>query len=136
MKRSIVAFVAGTIAWVLVASVLNRMLRLTVPGYVAAEPAMAFTLAMKIGRLTMGALASVAAGATIGAIALRGQRVAWIFGAFVLALFLPAHIWLWAKFPAWYHLAFLLTIVPLVVLGSKLTARSALGSEGIGARAG
>ena len=43
MARSILPFVAGLVAWVLVASVLNRGLRLAFGGYAAAEPQMAFT---------------------------------------------------------------------------------------------
>lgn len=121
MKRSILAFLAGIVAWAVVVSVLNRILRLSLPGYTAAEPTMTFTLGMKLARLTMAAVASLSAGATAGAIAPRSRRVALILGAFVLACFIPSHIWLWAKFPVWYHLTFLLTLVPLVVLGSKIT---------------
>jgi len=41
----------------------------------------------------------------------------------VLAMFVPAHIALWSKFPAWYHLTFLLTIIPAVLVGALLTRR-------------
>jgi hypothetical protein len=121
MKRSVFAFVAALALWVLVASVLNRVLRFTLVGYAAAEPTMTFTLAMKLARLTVGGLASLAAGATIGAIAPSSRRVAWIFGIVVLAAFIPTHVQLWAKFPVWYHLTFLVTLVPLVVLGARST---------------
>ena len=39
-----------------------------------------------------------------------------------MALFIPAHIQLWHKFPIWYHLTFLLTLAPLVALGAWLVA--------------
>ena len=38
MKRSILAFIVGLVVWVLVASLLNRVLRLALEGYAAAEP--------------------------------------------------------------------------------------------------
>jgi hypothetical protein len=38
-------------------------------------------------------------------------------------MFVPAHIALWSKFPAWYHLTFLLTIIPAVLVGALLTTR-------------
>jgi NhaP-type Na+/H+ and K+/H+ antiporter len=38
----------------------------------------------------------------------------------ILAIFLPVHVSLWARFPVWYHLAFLVPLVPLVVLGASL----------------
>jgi hypothetical protein len=122
MKRSILAVVAGLVVWVLVASVLNRGLRAGLPGYALAEPAMTFTLGMKIARLLLGAASSLAAGATASRIA--GSRAAvWVLGAIVLAIFIPMHIQIWAKFPVWYHLVFLVTIVPLVALGGVLARK-------------
>ena len=35
-------------------------------------------------------------------------------------MFLPLHIAICSKFPAWYHLTFLLTIIPAVLLGALL----------------
>lgn len=124
MKRSILAFVAGFAAWAVVATLLNFGLRAWLPGYTVAEPALTFTLGMKVARLILGALASLAAGATTALIAPANRILPWVLGAVVLAMFIPAHIHLWGKFPVWYHLVFLLTLVPLVVLGAALTANS------------
>ena len=51
MKRSILAFVAAFVAWLLVVTVLNRGLRIGLEGYAAAEPQMSFTLTMMVARL-------------------------------------------------------------------------------------
>ena len=124
MKRSIFGFLGGLIMWVLVATVLDRLLRLGFPGYALAEPAMAFTLGIKIARLTLAVLASLAAGATTAWIAPAQRILPWILGAVILAMFLPVHVQIWAKFPVWYHLFFLGTLVPLVALGAALTRTS------------
>jgi len=50
--------------------------------------------------------------------------VAWVLGGILLVAFIPIHIQLWARFPVWYHLAFLGTLIPLVVLGAALTQSS------------
>jgi hypothetical protein len=120
MKRSILAFVAALVTWLLVATVLNRGLRLGLEGYAAAEPRMSFTLAMMVARLVIAAIASLAAGAVAGRIAPTGSRTPWVFAAVLLALFIPEHVQLWQRFPVWYHLTFLVTLVPLVVVGSLL----------------
>jgi hypothetical protein len=120
MVRSILAVIAGFVLWALVATLLNFGLRASLPGYGAAEPTMAFTLAMKVARLILGALASLAAGAVTARIA-PSRSLPWVLGAIILALFIPVHIQLWAKFPVWYHLVFLGTLVPLVGLGAALT---------------
>ena len=41
----------------------------------------------------------------------------------LLAGFIPQHITLWEKFPVWYHLTFLLSLIPLTLLGGKLELR-------------
>jgi peptidoglycan/LPS O-acetylase OafA/YrhL len=120
MKRSILGFLAGLAVWTLVATLLNFGLRAGIPGYTAAEPSMTFTLGMKIARLILGALASLAAGAATGLIAPSKRAVPWVLGGIILALFIPEHVQIWPKFPVWYHLTFLVSIVPLVAAGAGL----------------
>jgi hypothetical protein len=121
MKGSILGFIVGLAVWVLVGSLLNRSLRFGLEGYAAAEPQMTFTLAMMAARLALGALASLAAGAVTRAVAPSSTRVLWVLGAVLLAAFIPVHVQLWTKFPVWYHLVFLGTLVPLVALGGTFT---------------
>lgn len=121
MKRFILGLIVGLAVWVLVASLLNRILRFGLEGYAAAEPQMTFTHAMMAARLALGALASLAAGAVTRAVAPSSTRALWLLGGVLLAAFIPVHIQLWAKFPVWYHLVFLGTLVPLVALGGTFT---------------
>ena len=113
MKRSILGLIVGLAVWVLVASLLNRSLRFGLEGYAAVEPQMTFTHAMMAARLAVGALASLAAGAVTRAVSPSSTRVLWVLGAVLLAAFIPVHVQLWTKFPVWYHLVFLGTLVPL-----------------------
>jgi hypothetical protein len=129
MKRSIAAFLAALITWTLVATLINRALRHGFDGYAAAEPDMAFSLGMMFARLVMGAVSSLAAGAVMALIAPNGARTPWVFGMLVLALFIPSHIQLWSLFPVWYHLTFLLTIVPLVLVGWRLAKMRRPGAQ-------
>jgi hypothetical protein len=90
---------------------------------------MLFTLSMKMARLLMAAVTSLAAGALVRAIAPASRRAPWIVGLVMLALFLPAHVHLWHRFPIWYHLTFLLTLAPLVALGAWLVSRNSGQSD-------
>src|SRR4029453_12630397 len=119
MWRTLSSIVAGLACWVVVVTLLNFGLRAALPGYHAAEPAMTFTLPMMVGRLTIGALASLSAGALLQGIAPGSRWAPWIAGLILLSLFVPEHIGLWSKFPVWYHLTFLLTLPPLVALGAS-----------------
>lgn len=128
MRRTIVAIIAGLMGWALVVTAIDWGLRLWLPGYARAEPAMAFTLGMKIARLAMAAVTSLATGALVRAIAPASRPAPWIVGLVTVALFLPAHVHLWHRFPIWYHLTFLLTLAPLVALGAWLVPRKTANS--------
>jgi len=124
MWRMVASIVAGLVAWVVVVTILNFGLRAAIPDYRAAEATLQFTLAMKIGRLIEAAMTSLAAGAVIGWIDPSRRWTPWLVGAIVLAAFLPVHVKLWNSFPAWYHLSFLVPLVPLVVIGAALVRGS------------
>jgi hypothetical protein len=123
MWRTIAGILAGFVVWFVVATILNWGLRLWLPGYLQAEPVMLFTLAMKVARLSIGALSSLAAGAVVRLLAPANRLAPWLLGLVMLALFVPDHIHLWSRFPVWYHLTFLITLAPLVALGALLASR-------------
>jgi hypothetical protein len=123
MKRSILACLAGLLTWAVVVTVINRVLRLSLPNYTTAEHTLQFTLGMKWARLLMAIVTSLVAGAVTRWISPSSRWAPLIVGGVVLAMFVPAHIALWSKFPVWYHLTFLLTIIPAVIVGALLTPR-------------
>src|SRR5436190_6335632 len=98
MKKAIVGVLAGLAVWIVVGSVAGLLLRAMWPEYVTAAPTMRFTLAMKVARLSIGALATLAMGWVIGIIA-RSTTATLIAGALLLLMFIPEHIALWDKFP-------------------------------------
>jgi hypothetical protein len=120
MKRPILAFAVGLVLWVVVISLLNRGLRTFVTGYAAAEPTFSFTLGMLVLRLAIAALTSLIAGAAAAWIGPAGRRLPVLLGATLLVAFIPVHARLWSVFPLWYHLVFLGTLIPLVMLGAWL----------------
>jgi hypothetical protein len=120
MGRTILGVIGGLVTWLVVATLLDIGLRHGLPGYAKAEPAFAFTLAMKIARLALAVLGSLAAGAVVRAIAPASRLAPWIVGLVLLALFVPVHIGIGARLSLWYHLFFLITLAPLVALGAQL----------------
>jgi hypothetical protein len=120
MKRSVAAFFAGLVGWILIASVIDRGLRWGLAGYAEAEPTMQFSLPMLLSRLAMAVVAGILAGVLVKIIAPASRITAWLVGGVWLVLFIPQHIHLWHVFPIWYHLFFLLTLAPLVALGAYL----------------
>jgi ABC-type uncharacterized transport system permease subunit len=78
---------------------------------------------MKWARLLMAIVTSLAAGAVTGWISRSSRWPPLIVGIVVLAMFVPAHIAIWSKFSVWYHLTFLLTIIPAVLVGARMPSR-------------
>ena len=123
MIRSVLAVISGLVTWIVVATLGNFLIRALLPGYVAAEPGMTFTLAMMVARLAVGVVSSLVAGFATAAVA-RGKALAVYICAAVLVLcFLPVHYSLWSRFPVWYHVFFLVTLAPLVLAGAAVQRR-------------
>ena len=129
--RSVAAFAAGLVAWIVVATVGDLAVHAAVQGYGEAEASlratdfaanqasMPFTLEMMIARLLLGALATVVAGATCAWITRPGTRASWILGIVLVVFFVPVHVGLWQRFPVWYHLVFLAALLPCPLLGAR-----------------
>jgi hypothetical protein len=83
---------------------------------------MAFTLPMQLARLTVGVACSVGGGWLAAPVAKGDSRPAWWLGGLLLIMFIPIHYSLWSRFPAWYHLTFLLTLAPIVGYSGRLAS--------------
>jgi len=116
-KRAVIGVVAGLAAWIAVVAVAGLIMRSLWSAYSRVADAMTFTLPMMLARLSIGALATLAAGWITSAIAPRPPLVRLMPGVILLLVFIPQHIALWHTFPLWYHLAFLVSLVPLTYLG-------------------
>jgi len=123
MLRSIIAVIVAVVTWFVVATIGNWILRLAIPGYSAVEVSMNFTLTMMICRLVLGLVSSLGAGFVCATIS-RNRIAPTVAAAIMVILFLPVHYMLWAKFPIWYHLFFLITLAPTVLIGAALARSS------------
>jgi len=59
----------------------------------------------------------------VTAVITRSTTAIVIAGALLLLLFIPQHVMLWDKFPVWYHMTFLLSLVPLTYAGGRVASR-------------
>lgn len=122
MVRKILGVVSGLALWLTFVTVAGAILRVSWPAYMSVADTLAFTLPMLVARLSIGAVATIAAGAVSTAIAPRSMLARLAPGVLLLVGFIPVHISLWDKFPVWYHLTFLLSLVPLTYLGGMIAA--------------
>lgn len=117
--KGIGALIVALLVWFVVATAIHRLMCVAWPAYAVATPLLNFTVPMKIARLSLGAFCTLIAGAA----ARRLSAARWLpvaLGAALLALFLPEHYRIWNRLPLWYHLTFLLSLIPLTLLGARL----------------
>jgi hypothetical protein len=78
---------------------------------------------MMAARLVLGALSSVCAGFVVAWVTKSNGMAAKVLGMVLIAMFIPVHYSLWDKFPIWYHLTFLVSLLPLTLMGAALKAQ-------------
>ena len=130
MLRAVAAVVGGLIAWVVVATVGNLVLRTAWPGYAEVEIAMTFTLVMLVLRLLLVGLSSLCSGFVAAWIAKGNGAAIKVLAGVMLVAFLPIHYTLWERFPAWYHVIFLLSLVAMPLLGASWYATAFRAGSG------
>jgi hypothetical protein len=128
-RVSVLRFVAGlALGWVTSWAILRggfALLRVAWPDYALADPEKAYTLTMLFARLIVFS-AMIAATAGVAALVAGRKRIAWIAGGLILALSLPPHLYpgyVWGDYPAWYHIVYLVSILPIAALGGRWARR-------------
>jgi hypothetical protein len=124
MWRNILGVLAGILVWIALVIPGGLLLRAEWPAYAAAEPSMTFDLSMKIARLALSSVGLVVAGVVVYRVARPSRYAALAFGTIMLLLFIPVHVQLWPKFPIWYHLYFLSSLVLIPQLTALLAERA------------
>jgi len=84
--KNVIGVVAGLAAWIAVVAVAGLIMRSSWPAYARVADAMTFTLPMMLARLSIGAVATLAAGWVTAALAPRPLLVRVIPGIILLAV--------------------------------------------------
>ena len=80
------------------------------------------------GILVLSVVCSLVAGAAAGAIAAnRGAVAAVVLGALLLVTGIAVQAGVWSLMPVWYHVTFLVLLVPATIAGARLAPRSRAG---------
>lgn len=115
--RLIAGLAVGCVSAVAIANAGFSALRALWPEYAAAEPEKAYTLAMLLSRLTIGAVCTAGAACATTIIAGDNGRAAWWLGGLFVVISLPSHLYyVWGDYPVWYHVVYLAYLVPIAGL--------------------
>ncbi len=123
MGRALAGLLAGALVWKAIVAIFTLAGNLVWPAYAAVEIQRVFTPEMLASRLLVGALANLAFGAVAAWIA-GGKQKAFRVALLAWMIFsIVDHYLVWDQFPAWYHLLYLASIVPIAILGERLVRR-------------
>lgn len=124
MLRTILAVVAGFALWSLLWLGGSPLLAGLFPGAVAADGSSSDP-GYLIALVALSAVASLAAGYAARALAKTdGSRVPLTLGVILLLTGIAVESGYWSLLPLWYHLVFLILLLPATLAGARLNARS------------
>lgn len=112
---------AGLAAYAIIGSLGLYLLKISWAAYAIASENKSYTLPMLLSRILVGILASIAAGISAAKISNDKGKSAWFAGVIVFCWAAYIHIFkVWTDYPIWYHLAYLLPIIPIIGLSHYL----------------
>ncbi|MBA3599864.1 MAG: hypothetical protein H0W45_01290 [Acidobacteria bacterium] len=111
-----VGFVVWSILWVGV----DTILRAVWTSYDESVKAMTFSSSMLIVPLVLSAVVSIISGFVAALISRENSKSSLILGILLLIVGIFVQMSVWDKIPLWYHLTFLILLIPMTILGGKL----------------
>jgi hypothetical protein len=115
--------VSGVLAFLIAGLLGLAVLSATWPAYASAVPTKAYSTAMLLARLGVAVAASIVAGLVAGG--LGGARAVRAVGYVLTAVSAVIHIGMvWPDYPVWYHVVYLLSLLPVTALAGRVAARS------------
>lgn len=122
--RTILSIIAGFIVWSVIWVTADAVLRTAWTSYDESIKGMTFNSVMLIIPLVLSVTASIISGYVTAVTARENTRSTLILGIVLFIVGLLVQISVWDKIPLWYHLAFLILLIPATVFGGKLNSKN------------
>ena len=119
--KTILGVAAGYIIWSILWVGVDALLRAVWTSYDQSVAAMSFSSSQLVVPLVLSAFCSIVAGFAAALIAKENGKTPLILGVLLLLTGIFVQMSVWEKIPLWYHLTFWILLVPMTILGGKLT---------------
>ena len=116
------SIIAGLVSYAIIGKGGLYLLQLSWADYAQHSIDRSYTVEMYLSRLLIGILAAMAAG-IMAVKAARGQvEIAWMTGTVIFCAGSYVHLFtkVYAEYPIWYHIAYLLPIIPVTGLSGRI----------------
>ena len=122
MGRAIAAVVSGYLLWTVLWLGFTAVAQMLFPGLIDAEQPLTHT-GVLMGYLVYAVIISIGAGFTCAAIKKADSaKAVGVLAALLLVSGIVAEASYWDMTPVWYHLVFLLLLVPATIYGGRMKA--------------
>lgn len=121
MGKIILGVIVGFIVWTIIFVSGETALKAISPSLVAPENATSVdSTGLLLGYLIRSIIASIVAGFTAAFIAKENARTPLLLGIVFMIVGVLVQISAWSVLPVWYHLTFLILLIPMTIFGGKL----------------
>jgi hypothetical protein len=123
--RGILAVVAGFVAWSVIWFGGNTAVQSAFASRFNTDRSTSDVVVLVL-LLLLSVVCSLAAGFVTALVARkRWQAMAWVQAIVLLAVGIVVEVGMWKLLPAWYHVVFLLLLVPATLVGARLRKQAA-----------
>ena len=126
MLKNIIAFATAFILWIILWFGVNNVLAMLIPSRFNANgitESSAILFLLLVASIVIAAISGWILALVIGD---SNRTLALTLGAFLFALALVLHINNWQDFPIWYHILFLILMIPSILFGNRIIERDKL----------
>ncbi len=121
MLRNVFAVFAGMAAWIVIMQGATAAFMAAMPGSFTAD-GYTESAGILLSFLVLSVLSSILAGYATAAVARGAMKPVWVLAAIQLALGIFFQTASWEHMPVWYHVPFLLLLVPGNAMGGWIRA--------------
>ncbi len=121
MLKIILGVVVGFIVWSIIWVGGEALIRAIAPGSAVPSDITYFdSTGVLLGYLVRSIIASILAGLSAVLVAAEVSKTPLILGVVLLIVGIMVQASAWSVLPVWYHLVFLVLLIPMTILGGKL----------------
>ena len=129
MLRRVLAIITGFSAWTILWLGFHAIMTALVPDEFNADGS-TDSSAMLLAYLAASVVCSLIGGWTMALVNKCSESLmAWILGGVLLGVGLMVQLISWALFPTWYHVVFLLLLIPATFLGNSMVGAAKTPEE-------
>ena len=120
MGKMILGIIVGFVVWTILWLGSNAILVAIMPDIAPTAELTNITSTYLIIRLISSVIFSIIAGFVAVIISKEAAKTAFFLGMLLLATGIFVQVGVWNAIPLWYHIIFLILLIPMTLLGGKL----------------